>query len=115
MALSPSQLAECLREVGAFMKELRPPQELREKVDYRIDIVGSEIVLSSVRPHWDNTPGKSQLPIAKVKWIATRKQWRLYWQRADGKWHSYNAGSRPLTIREALAEVRRDRHCCFFG
>ena len=115
MALTPFQLAECLREVGTFMQELRPPKEIRDKLDYSMDIRGSEVILSSVRSHYDGSPGKNQFPVAKAKWVATRKEWQLYWQRADCKWHVYDAGRQLRTIREALAEVRRDPHCCFFG
>ena len=81
----------------------------------RVDITGSEVVIVSVRPWFQDKTQMIDSPIAKVKWVNTQKVWKLYWMRADLRWHSYPSLPETSSIRTALAEVDRDRDCCFFG
>lgn len=115
MALSPSQLTECLRAVGAFIEKRRPAPEVRPKLDYRAHVRGSTVDIVSVRPAWNNPKAKREDPIARMRWIAKQQVWRLYWMRADLKWHSYPNMPETTTLAEALAEVDADPLCCFFG
>lgn len=115
MPIPETELRECLRAVGAFVEKRRPPVEIRDRLDLRADIEGSAVVINEVRPAYNNPKVIRHHPVAKAKWIGTQKRWRLYWMRADMKWHAYDAG-RPLkSIAEILAEVDRDPHSCFFG
>jgi hypothetical protein len=115
MAIPENELRECLRAAGAFIEKRRPRPEIRDQLDLRADIEGSALVISEVRPAHDDPKVIHRLPFAKAKWIGTRREWSLYWMRADLKWHAYEVG-RPLTgIAEILAEIDRDEHGCFFG
>jgi hypothetical protein len=115
MAIPEKELRECLRAAGAFIEKRRPKPEIRDRLDLRADIEGSALVISEVRPAYNNPKVIRHHPVAKAKWIGTLKAWRLYWMRADMKWHAYDAG-RPLTgIAEILDEVGRDPYGCFFG
>ncbi len=109
------QLQECLCAVGAFIEKRRPNPEIRDRLDYRADISGSEVVIVSLRPSFDDTTTTIEMPLARAKWVATRKTWRLYWMRADNKWHSYRPLPEAPTLAAILAEVDRDPICCFFG
>jgi hypothetical protein len=115
MPLSPAQLQECLRAVGAFIEKRRPPAVIRDQVDFRADISGSEVIIVEVRPRFDDKHQKIERPVARAKWIATRKKWRLYRMRADLKWHDYQPLSEAATLDLILSEVHRDPHGCFFG
>lgn len=115
MALSEKQLAECLGEAGRFLQAFRPREEIRDKLDYRFKIKRSEIVLYSIRPRWDGSPGVSEQELAKVKWVAAREKWQIYWMRADCRWHEYKAIREIRSLKDALAEVRADPYGCFFG
>jgi hypothetical protein len=115
MPLSNVQIRECLRVAGAFISKRRPPPEIRDKVDYRADIRGSEVTIALVRPAYDDRTRMVEHPFAKAWWIGTKKVWRLYWMRADMRWHSYQPMPEALTLDAVLAEVDRDPHCCFFG
>jgi len=92
MAIPQSELHKCLRATGAFVEKRRPKPEIRDRVDLRADIEGSALVLSEVRPAYNDPRVIRHSPIAKAKWIGTQKRWRLYWMRADLKWHAYDAG-----------------------
>lgn len=115
MPLSHEQIQECLAATGSFISKRRPPPELRDRVDYRALIVGSEVKLVCVRPHFQDESRKIEHPFAKVRWIAAQQKWRLYWMRADLKWHSYQPLPEAKSLAKILDEVDRDPHCCFFG
>lgn len=115
MPIPETELRECLRAAGAFIEKRRPRPEFRDQLDLRADIEGAALVLSEVRPSYQDPTVIRHHPFAKVKWIGARRQWRLYWMRADLKWHEYKPG-RPLTdINAILAAIDRDEHGCFFG
>jgi hypothetical protein len=115
VAFSPSQLTDVLADVGQFIERRRPKQEIRDKLDYRADIRGMEVVLSEVRPRWDEPETLMISAFAKIKWVQSRKSWRLYWMRASGKWESYTADPTFRSLKAALAVVSKDEYGCFFG
>ena len=110
MPLPDSQIRECLVATGEFLSKRRPPPEVRDKLDYRADINGQEVHIISVRPAYGDPARKSELPIARVRWFGTQKVWRLYWMRADMKWHSYEPLPESSSIATLLEEVDRDPH-----
>jgi len=115
MPLPDDQIRECLAATGEFLSNRRPPPNIRDQVDFRADIEGQEVTLFCVRPAYGNKEQKANHPIAKARWVGTRKVWRLYWMRGDLKWHSYTPLPESSSIATLLAEVDRDPHCCFFG
>jgi hypothetical protein len=115
MPLPDDQVRECLGAVCAFLKRRRPPPKIRDQVDCRVDINGSEVVIVEVRPAYNNKRRKVDHLVAKAKWVAARKVWRLFWMRSDLKWHAYGPMPEAASIDAVLAEVARDSHCCFFG
>ena len=115
MPLSEIQIRECLSATGKFISKRRPPPEIRYKLDFRAHIKGQEVTLVSVRPAYGDKGRKTEYPIAKARWVATQKVWKLYWMRGDLKWHSYEPLPESASIGTLLEEVDRDPHCCFFG
>jgi len=47
--------------------------------------------------------------------LTNKKNWKVYWNRADLKWHSYKPVPEVASLEEFLALVERDEHACFFG
>ena len=115
MAIPEAEMRACLKAVGEFIEKIRPPLDIRDQLDFRADINGSELVVAEVRPSFQNKKLKREHPVAKAKWISTRRIWRLFWMRADLKWHSYQPFPESPSIAAVLDEVRRDPHGCFFG
>lgn len=115
MPLPDVQLRECMSAAGAFLEKRRPRPEIRDQLDFRADISESEVVIMEVRPAYNDKNRKIEHPVAKAKWIGTKKVWRLFWMRADLKWHTYEPGARLKTIGKVLDEVDRDPYGCFFG
>jgi len=52
---------------------------------------------------------------AKTTYVKKTGKWKVYWQRADLKWHSYQPTPEVDNLEEFLALVDRDEHGCFKG
>lgn len=115
MPIPDPQLRECLKAVGEFLEKKRPPPQIRGELDYRADIKGSDLMIVEVRPAFEDPDQFVEHPVAKVKWVSSRMVWRLFWMRADMKWHSYVPLPEAPTVRAVLDEVDRDPNGCFFG
>lgn len=98
-----------------FWSTKRAPLRLRDQISEGQRITGYEIELLYVRPRWDNPDEQVENAIAKIRHIRSRDRWRLYWQRANLKWHPYAEHPIADTLSEALAVIREDRHGCFLG
>ena len=53
--------------------------------------------------------------IARVQFVRARGVWRIYWKRADGKWHGYKPCLEVGSLALALRAIHDDAHSCFFG
>jgi hypothetical protein len=116
MAFSEFETKRLERIVGAFIEKHRPAAHIRAELDlaYRID--GQSVEIFEVRPRWRGAPGETmEHPVAKATYLRTRELWRVFWMRADLKWHAYPPVPRVGSIEKFLALVAEDRHACFFG
>ena len=48
----------------------------------------------------------------KITYVKSNNTWKLYWTRADFKWHLYKEYS---NLDELLGEVKEDPNGCFWG
>jgi hypothetical protein len=115
MALSEFEIRRCEKCVAEFMEKRRPPPHLRDKVDLAFRIDGHSVEIFEVRAHWSDAAKKVEHPVAKATYNKTRKNWKVFWQRADLKWHGYQPHLEAASIEEFLDVVHRDEHSCFFG
>jgi hypothetical protein len=89
MAFTTEQTAAIESSMADFMTKRRPPEEIREKLDLAWRIEGQSVVIYSIRPFWRDESQKIEEPAAKATYNRTTNRWKIYWQRADLKWHSY--------------------------
>ena len=116
MAFTQFEAARINKVVSAFISEHRPPPQIRPKLDlaYRLKVQSVEIF--EVRPRWRGAPGETmEQAVAKATYIKARDLWRVYWQRADLKWHNYEPVPEVGSIEKFLTLVGEDKHACFFG
>jgi hypothetical protein len=57
----------------------------------------------------------TDIEIAKVQYVSSRDVWRIFWKRADGKWHGYQPIPQADSLAAALRVIDEDAHHCFFG
>ena len=115
MALSEFEQKRCERIVGAYVQKRRPPVHIRPELDIGFRISGQSVEIFELRPKWKEPKEKLEHSVAKATFVKTRGAWRVYWQRADLKWHSYEPAPLVDSLEEFLRIVEEDKHACFWG
>jgi hypothetical protein len=115
MTLSEFEAKRCEKLVAEFVRERRPPPHLRAKVDLAFRISGQSIEIFELRPHFIDQDRMLEDAIAKATYNKRKLCWKVFWQRADLKWHGYKPRPEVASVEEFLDLVRKDDHCCFFG
>lgn len=115
MAFSELESKRHEKAVKAFIDSRRPPPEIRPKLDLGYRMSGQSIEIFEIRPAWDDPSEKMENSVAKATYVRRSDVWRIYWQRADLKWHRYDPLPEVARIEEFLEVVDADEYCCFFG
>ena len=101
--------------ITAFVGKRRPPAHLRDQVDLGFCFDGRSVEIFEIRPRWDKPAEKIEEAVAKARYVKSRDEWLVYWQRADLKWHKYGPAPEVSTVQAFLALVDEDKYGCFFG
>jgi len=115
MAISEFEIKRIEKLVGSFIAGKRPDPGIREKLDFGFRIDNQSFEIFEIRPQWDDPKHKIELPVAKATWVKSKKIWKLYWMRADRKWHTYPPLSESDSLETILDEIDRDPNGCFWG
>lgn len=115
MALSEFEIKKIERAVSAFMDRRRPPPRIRSQVDFGYRIMGQSVELFEIRPRWDKPEETIEHPIAKATYVKSSGVWKVFWKRADMRWHRYQPNRQVRSIEDFLALVDNDQYGCFFG
>jgi hypothetical protein len=99
----------------SFWSRRRPPPHLRDKIREGQRFTDQSIELFVVRPAFNRPGGHIEEAIAKVRYVRPQNVWRIYWQRADGKWHGYQPCPQAKSLADALRVIDEDAYGCFFG
>jgi hypothetical protein len=68
-----------------------------------------------VHTFWKNPEKTIEHLVAKATYIKKSDIWKVYWQRADLKWHGYEMEPEVDTLEEFFKIVNEDEFCCFWG
>ena len=115
MTFSELEIKRIEKAVNKFMEKRRPPIHIRDQLDFGFRIKGQGVELYEIRPMWDDPDKKIEGAFAKATYVKTKKVWKIYWQRADLKWHGYQPEPEVKNIEDFLSVVDQDAHGCFFG
>jgi hypothetical protein len=115
MALSELEIARARRTIGDFIERRRPPPHIREQLDFAYRITGQSVELLEVRPVWDRPTEKMERPFAKATFVRTQNLWKVYWRRADLRWHLYEPAPEVAGLPEFLGVVEEDAYGSFWG
>lgn len=114
MAFSEFETKRLEKVVGAFVEGHRPAPHIRPKLDLAFRISGQSVEIFEVRSR--GRPGEAMEHfVAKATYVKTKELWRVFWMRADLKWHGYPPMPQVDSIEKFLALVAEDEHGCFFG
>jgi hypothetical protein len=115
MALSEFEQKWIERIVGQFIEKRRPPPHIRPKLDLGFRVTGQSVEIFEIRPRWDKPSEKLEEAVAKATFVKAAGTWKVFWQRADLKWHRYDPMPTVPSIERFLELVEEDEYCCFFG
>jgi hypothetical protein len=115
MTFSEFEQKRCEKLVTEFVQKRRPPPHLRAKVDLAFRISGQSIEIFELRPYWMDKSRIVEHSIAKTTYNKSKLCWKVFWQRADLKWHRYPPCPEVASLEEFLDVVQKDDHNCFFG
>ena len=98
-----------------FWSKRRPPLHIRDQMREGQRFTEQSIELFFVRPVFKDPTRFTEEKIAKLTYVRSSDRWRIFWQRADLKWHSYPPCPEVPSLAEALRVVHEDANSCFFG
>ena len=101
--------------MAAYVQKRRPPVHIRPQLDIGFRIAGQTVEIFEIRPAWKRPTEILNEPVAKATFVGTRGVWKVFWQRADLKWHSYGPVPTVGSIEKFLELVDADTHGCFWG
>ncbi len=115
MAFSEFERKRYEKQVDAFVERRRPPPPIRAKLDLGFRIKGQSVEIFEIRPLWNDPSRQVEEAVAKATYVKSRDEWRVYWQRADLKWHRYDPEPVVKRLDAFLDIVDKDQYACFFG
>ena len=97
--------------------EARAPPEAREHVRVELEQERQAVNIVERRPPWreDYGPGWLRLPIARLRYVASKRLWTLYYYRHTGRWERYPLLGPSRRVADLLSEVAEDPICVFWG
>ncbi|MFP4555690.1 MAG: DUF3024 domain-containing protein [Bacteroidales bacterium] len=101
--------------VEQFIESIRPPKELRDKIDISYSYSNNILEIFEVHPQWDDTSKMRQHPRARAKFIKSHGVWRIYWMRASGKWEQYKPEPEVVGLSDFFKIIQEDTYSCFWG
>lgn len=115
MALTPQQI-EMIQQAGnGFLVIRRPPPEIRDQVDLAYKIESQSVIIYEIRAGWPDPAAKFEAPAAKATYVKSNDRWKIYWMRADLKWHGYDPVPEVAVITDFFKIVHEDEYFCFWG
>jgi len=115
MAVDVLQSLEIIEVMENFISRIRPPEEIRKKLDISYAIEDQSIIIYEIRPHFQRPGEIIKSGVAKTTFVKAKNQWKVFWQRADLRWHTYEPKPIVKTIKEFTELVDKDEYHCFFG
>ncbi len=104
-------------KVASYVKKIRPPKEIRHKLDIGFKFEKNTFEIFEVRPVWrsPNPNDYQKSSFVKFRYIISRKIWKLYWMRASGKWELYDPFPQSNSLDKIIECIDDDAYGCFYG
>lgn len=114
MAFNEVEIKQIDEYVGKLIERRRPPAHLRERMDIIYRVEGQSFEIFTQRPSVKEPSKKRETAIAKATFVKAKKHWKLFWMRANGKWHGYKPFPSSRSLEEILYIIDEDAYGCFW-
>ena len=71
--------------------------------------------MNEIRPSWNDPNKIMAIGYAKATFVHDKNVWKIFWKRADNKWHSYKPSPTVDRLEDFLKIVDEDKNHCFKG
>lgn len=115
MALELMNTVDIIEAMENYIERVRPPEEIRSKLDIGYQIENQSIILHAIRPDWKDKTIYRTHDFAKTTYDKKNKVWKIYWLRASLKWELYKPKPKVASLKDFLKEVDIDTYGCFNG
>jgi hypothetical protein len=115
MALDITKAIEIIELMENYIDRVRPKEEIRPQLDLAYEIEGQSIILTEIRPRWNNPSVIDSFGYAKATFVKRTNIWRIFWRRASGKWENYEPNKTVERLSDFLRIVDKDEYGCFKG
>jgi hypothetical protein len=93
----------------------RVPPHVRDEVRLAFRIDGDIVLLLEVRPHFQDSSRRIEIPIAQFRFVAASMTWQLYYPDRNTKWHQFKEESATADLERLISAVDADRTGIFWG
>ena len=114
MAFSDIELAWIKKAVGRLCQRRTNPK-IREELRLEYSVKRHDVEIFEVRPQLDDPSAIMHTPVAKIRYVRTANEWRLFWMRQNLNWYSYEPFPSSRDLAELAQVIDRDELGCFFG
>ena len=114
MAISDLQRASIAQQLTEYCAP-HPRPEVRRQLRHGFELGSHDIVLFEERPGFDRPREWLRQDVARFRWFQSRREWQLYCQFRDLKWHLYEPRPSAKRFETLLAEVDADPTGIFWG
>jgi hypothetical protein len=115
MALDLMQTIQSIEVLENYIERIRPPENMRAKLDVSYKIDGQSIIIHEIRPSLVVKNKILEPLIAKATYVRTQKLWKVFWRRATQKWEGYAPHPTVKSLNEFVDLVEEDKYHCFWG
>ncbi len=115
MAIDIFQTLNVIETMENFIEKERPPENIRHELDLSYKIEEQSVIVFEIRPNWRNKKEKMESMVAKATFVKSNNKWKIFWQRADLKWHLYAPMPLVPTLSHFVKIIKEDSHGCFWG
>jgi len=115
MAIPQPLLDETLARIDALLQGRRSADTDQVRLSVTVD--GNAITIADERAPWrDPDDDWTSVPVARLRWTATRQAWSLQEPTLEGGWTRYRGDRGPTaSIEPQLAELDDDPTGIFWG
>lgn len=115
MAISEFETKRVEKLASDYTEANRPPAHIRDQLDLGFRVSDQSLELFEIRPRDNDSSTKIEESVAKTTYVKKTRSWKIYWKRADLKWHGYDPVPEVSTLEEFFEIVEEDQHGCFKG
>ncbi|HEX5024332.1 MAG TPA: DUF3024 domain-containing protein [Agriterribacter sp.] len=115
MALDALNTVDIIETMENYVARMRPPEEIRHKLDINYRIDNQSIILFEIRPSWRDKTQYLDHDFAKTTYEKKNSVWKIYWLRANLQWTLYDPAPTVKKLVDFLELVEIDKYGCFKG